>query len=156
MCAGYCSESAEREQIEVVSFNWPPAGRCGKNVSVSKVLIVDDHVDQCRALRLLLLHMGHEAWCVESAVAALAFLKEKKPDVMILDVMMPEMDGMELLGILRRTPETARMPVAMFSAIADPIYQQYVLNKGANDYWVKGNLDYGSLESRLKGLLQIA
>jgi|SRR5687768_4127628 CheY-like chemotaxis protein len=117
---------------------------------MGKVLIVDDHLDQCRPLMILMRHLGHEAWCLGSAAEALEFLRGQIPDVLVLDVMMPGMDGMELLALLRRSPQTSAMPVVMYSALSDPNYQRYVLSKGANDYWVKGSTDLAVMEERLR------
>ena len=115
---------------------------------MSRVLIVDDHEDQCRVLTLLLKHLGHEAWCVTSAEDAIQFMLKGTIDLLISDVMMPGIDGMELLAMIRRTQASNRLPVVLYSAVSDPLFQQYAIGKGANDYIVKG-VDLAQLEQRL-------
>ena len=117
------------------------------------ILIVDDQIDACRPLALLMKHMGHRGVCITSGEAALAYLKEHTPDLVILDVMMPGMDGMEVLRHVRGDPLTRDLPVVMFSAVSDPTFQEHARAKGANDYWVKASMQYDTLRARVAALL---
>lgn len=117
------------------------------------VLIVDDDPGCGRLLALLIRHMGHRAEHVSSGGLALQYLSDKQPDLVILDVMMPEIDGLEVLRQMRADPKTSDVPVVMFSAMADPQFCQSVRERGANDYWVKATLDFQSLERRLQPYL---
>lgn len=117
------------------------------------ILIVDDQIDSCRPMMLLMKHIGYEALCLTSGEQALAYLRTARPDLMILDVMMPGMDGMEVLRHIRADPQMGSLAVVMFSAISDPIFQAHAREKGANDYWVKASLGIDDLKSRVAALL---
>lgn len=113
------------------------------------VLIVDDDLGTGRLLAMLIRQLGHQAEFVESGRKALEYLSSHRPDLVILDVMMPGIDGLEVLRRMRADPMTADLPVVMFSAMSDPQFRQTVRGMGANDYWVKASLDFRSLEERL-------
>ena len=123
---------------------------------VAKVLVVDDHADQCAALTRLLQHYGHDATCMTDAEQALAWLLKERVDLLILDIMMPGLDGMEIMGMLRRSARIEHLPIIVFSAIEDAAFQRYVMSKGANDYWVKASLDFARLEARINHVLTAA
>jgi CheY-like chemotaxis protein len=126
-----------------------------QNATTSKtILIVDDSVDSGRPLARLLRHFGHEGIHVASGEEALAFVRQRVPDLMLLDVMMPGIDGMEVLRALRSDPQTRDMAVVMFSAVSDPEYRRHAISKGANDYWVKSSLDIEELRCRIERLLE--
>jgi CheY-like chemotaxis protein len=117
------------------------------------VLIVDDQVDACKPLALLLRHLGHTGVCVYSGEEALSFLRERLPDLMILDVMMPGMDGMEVLRHVRSDALMAQLPVILFSAVSDPAFREHALSKGASEYWVKASIGFDELKERLSAHL---
>lgn len=81
---------------------------------------------------LLFAHGGHQASCVESVEAALEFMLGQEIDLLITDVMMPGVDGLELFGMIRRTHTSRFLPVVIFSALADPEFQQYAISKGVS------------------------
>lgn len=116
---------------------------------MATILIVDDNPDTCKPLALLLNRIGHKSLCLFSGEEALAFLRRERPDLVILDVMMPGMDGIEVLRNLRADPTTANLPVVMFSAVADEAFRQHAIQKGANDYWVKASFDFSELSRRI-------
>ena len=116
------------------------------------ILIVDDQIEACRPLALLLRHLGHKGDYATSGEAALEYLRRQKPDLLILDVMMPGMDGMEVLRHVRSDPRHAGLPVVMFSAVADPAFRQHALDKGADDYWVKASINFEQLSQRVRTL----
>ena len=99
-------------------------------------------------------HAGHHALCLHSGDAALAYLSHGDlPDLVILDVMMPGTDGMEVLRQVRQDPRTRDLPVVMFSALGEEESQRRALHQGANDYWVKSRFDFGELKERLESHL---
>ena len=116
---------------------------------MGNVLVVDDDRDTCVLLAKWLQQAGHKSTCVTSGGGALAHLKNEQPDVVILDVMMPGMDGEELLKRVRDDRRIGDVPIICYSAIDDPAFIRRVLDEGANDYWVKGSIDFTNLESRL-------
>ena len=120
------------------------------------ILIVDDQIDAGRPLALLMKHLGHRGVCMTSGEEALAFMRKDRPDLMILDVMMPGMDGMEVLRHVRNDPATQRVPVVMFSAVSDPAFQEHAKLKGANDYWVKASIQFETVKHRVEQLLSQA
>lgn len=113
------------------------------------VLIVDDDLGCGRLLALLIRHLGHQARHVPNGYKAMEAMSADRPDLVILDVMMPGIDGLEVLRRIREDPSTANVPVIMFSALADPVFSQSVREKGANDYWVKASLDFSALRERI-------
>jgi len=121
---------------------------------MSMVLVVDDNPDACQMLARLVRCVDGDARCVTSGEAALEFVRHNHVDLMILDVMMPGMDGLEVLRRLRSEPKTAELPVVMFSAVADEASKHRALEQGANDYWLKASPDLGRLKDRLAHLLK--
>jgi CheY-like chemotaxis protein len=109
------------------------------------ILVVDDNPDTCRVLAKLLTILGDKALCVCSGQLALDSLQLRIPSLVILDVMMPGMDGMEVLRRIRCEPRTSHLPVVMFSAIDDPAFADNAKAKGATDFWMKSRMDFSTL-----------
>ena len=106
-----------------------------------RILIVDDDAEVRMATRDFLTSKGHTVTVAESGIQALKLLDTVGPDVVLLDVAMPEMDGMETLRrIVARYPS---LPVIMVTANADIEITSKVLQLGAADYVPKPfDLDY--------------
>lgn len=121
---------------------------------MATILIVDDHVDASRPLARLLGHLGHKSVCLDSGEAALSWLRAEQPDLMLLDVMMPGMDGLEVLRHVRTDQTTQGMKVVLYSAVSDPQFREHAMSKGANDYWVKASMDYDELQRRVDELVR--
>jgi CheY-like chemotaxis protein len=83
------------------------------------VLIVDDEPDSSEFVERFLQREGHRTSCVPNGRAALAALINGRPDVVILDVRMPEMDGITLLEVLRSYLRWTKLPVILLTAHAD-------------------------------------
>ena len=120
---------------------------------MGRVLIVDDEPQACQILSRLIRHLGHETAWKTGGADALAYMDETRVDLLILDVMMPGMDGMEVLRRLRAKPTTGSLPVVMFSAVADRNFIEEAIRKGATDYWVKASFDFNELKTRIDRLM---
>jgi CheY-like chemotaxis protein len=116
---------------------------------MGRILIVDDHLDQCIPLLRLMHKTGHSAACVSDGQTALGMVRLSKPDLVLLDAMMPDMDGTQVLREIRRDPMTAELPVIMFTSIVDHGYREHVMGLGATDFWVKASIDFNEMERRL-------
>ncbi len=117
------------------------------------VLIVDDSIDTCKVLAAFLKRARHECVCATSAAEAREKLREKTPDLMILDLMMPYESGIDLLREIRIHPQTHEVPVIMYSAVSERSYIEQAMDEGATDYWLKGSMDMGDMQARLKAFL---
>lgn len=103
----------------------------------SRVLIVDDEPEIGRLLGLILRGAGFEVAAVEGGRAALAHLAASATDLVLLDVIMPELDGFETLRRIRETPATANLPVLMLTASAGAADRARAESLGANDFIAK-------------------
>lgn len=117
---------------------------------MARILIVDDHIETCRVMTMLVKHLGHEGHSVFSGMEAIQHLATQPADLVILDIMMPGMDGLEVLRRLRAQEQTRRTPVIMMTAVTDPITKREALTLGANDYWVKATIEVSELDRRIK------
>jgi CheY-like chemotaxis protein len=102
------------------------------------VLIVDDHEATARLVAALLRSDGHRAVCAAGGAEALLYVEQDRPDVVVLDVMMPGMDGLEVLARLRRDARFASIPVLMYSALLEEETRARALAAGAQGYMIKG------------------
>ncbi len=96
-----------------------------------RILLVDDEVDTCHLLSLLLKKRGYETAIANSGKAALRWLEENDPDLVILDIMMPEMDGWETYYRLREINDA---PVIFLTALSSGDLAARALDLGAEDY----------------------
>jgi two-component system cell cycle response regulator len=117
---------------------------------MAKLLLVDDNLEATRPLAMLFRFFKHTVDLATSGNEALALLEHSIPDVLVLDIMMPGMDGMELLQRIRAEARTANLPVVMYSAVSDPSYRQAAMEKGADDYLVKGSVEIDELRARIE------
>ncbi len=101
------------------------------------VLVVDDEKMTRELLGLMLTPAGFEVFFAEDGVDALEKLAERKADVVVLDVMMPRMDGVVTCQNIRSNPETADIPVIMLSAKTHGTAVAEGLAAGANQYLTK-------------------
>ncbi|MAU01684.1 MAG: hypothetical protein CL608_31485 [Anaerolineaceae bacterium] len=101
------------------------------------VLVVDDEHDIRQLLSTMLTMMGYQSFVAHDGLDALEKILECQPDVLILDVMMPRMDGLALCRKLRGMDETAALPIIMLSGKAHQEAIQEGLEAGANRYLVK-------------------
>jgi DNA-binding response OmpR family regulator len=101
------------------------------------ILVVDDEPNARSLLRLILVRAGFEVLVAQDGYEALKEVQDKIPDAMILDIMMPGIDGFEVCEILRGNKETADLPIIMLSARADPESVSKGLRVGATKYLTK-------------------
>lgn len=95
------------------------------------MLVVDDQRVITELLGAVFEQLGFAVELAFDGQAALATVGRAVPDVMVLDIRLPEMDGWEVLEALRREPRTARVPVVVMSASGDPAYAQRARRSGA-------------------------
>jgi len=119
---------------------------------VSALLLVEDDRGVAEALRLALVSLGHRVELAQDGKAGLAKLAERPFDVMLLDVMMPGIDGFETA---RRVRAASLLPIIMLTARSDPIDIVAGLECGADDYVTKP-VEPRVLDARIKAVLRRA
>ena len=120
-----------------------------------RVLVVDDDPDILHFVRVNLELEGFETETAANGRIALDGAKEKPPDLVLLDVMMPEMDGLTVLRRLRSAPATSNVPVILLTAKALAEDRVKGLNLGADDYITKP-FDVEELMARVRTVLRRA
>ena len=122
--------------------------------TLKRILLVEDDPDIQTVTSMALGSFGgYTVRVCGSAAEAMESAAEFLPDLILLDVMMPGMDGMQVLSRVRAEPRTASVPVVMFSAVADKAFIDDAIRRGANDYWVKASFNFTELKDRLDKLL---
>ncbi len=119
------------------------------------ILVVDDDLQTVKLISLLLQRRGYRVSPATSGAQALAKAETEQPDLIILDIMMPGMDGLEVCQRLRANPRTARIPILIFTAKATVADKIAGFQAGADDYLTKP-VHPAELISRVEALLQRA
>jgi DNA-binding response OmpR family regulator len=100
----------------------------------TKILVIDDDSAVTDLLSLLLRSQGFEVTATNSSTDGLNFVREIQPDLVVLDLMMPEIDGWEVCKAVRAFSD---VPIIVLSALNDPSMIASVLDSGADDYLTK-------------------
>lgn len=116
------------------------------------ILIVDDNEINLKLLSKVLELGGYQVITARSGKAAIQQVQGSLPDLAILDVMMPDMDGYELCRYLRQPPINASFPIIMLTAMSDEVERNLALQSGADDLWSKP-FEMDEMRSRLEALL---
>lgn len=103
----------------------------------NRILVIDDSNTNLVLLESLLEKKGYDVCSALSAMEGLENLKEKKPDLIYLDFLMPEIDGLQFLDILRKNDDWKDIPVVILSAISDADIIKRSKDKGVIDYITK-------------------
>ncbi len=120
----------------------------------ARILVVDDIAANLRLLEAKLLNEYYEVSVAASGQEALATVARWTPDVVLLDVMMPGMDGYEVCRRLKADPDAAHIPVVMITALTDQAERVRGLEAGADDFLSKP-VDDATLFARLRALLRV-
>ncbi|MGZ9223063.1 MAG: response regulator transcription factor [Anaerolineales bacterium] len=99
-----------------------------------KILVIDDDSAVTDLLSLLLRSQGFDVSATTNSTEGLSQIREDAPDVVVLDLMMPEMDGWQICKAVR---EFSQVPIIILSALNDPSMIASVLDAGADDYLTK-------------------
>ena len=104
---------------------------------VPRILIVDDEHDFIELLQYKLAGHGYDLIVANDGVHALSQARTQKPNLILLDILLPDLDGLSVCEILRRLPSTAPIPVIMLTAWKSELTRIIGLDSGAEDYITK-------------------
>lgn len=121
-----------------------------------KILLVEDDEGLAQVYTTRLEVEGFDVKRVPNGEEALASAIEFKPALIVLDVMMPKVNGFDVLDILRNTPETANVKIVMLTALSQEADKKRAEDMGADDYLVKSQVVIADVVDRIKFHLGIS
>ena len=119
---------------------------------VPRILIVDDERDFVELVQFRLAALGCEFIVATDGLQALSQARQFKPNLILLDILLPDLDGLSVCEILRRQPTTKKIPIIFMSALSSDVTKRTVAMT-AEDFFTKP-LDLPRLERRITDLLQ--
>ncbi|MBU6410926.1 MAG: response regulator [Verrucomicrobia bacterium] len=119
---------------------------------MDKILIVDDETDFVELLKFRLTDLACEFLVANDGVHALSLARQFKPNIILLDILLPDLDGVSVCEILRRQPATKKIPIIFMSALSREVTRR-TLSVDASDFFIKP-LDLPRLQQRIFSLLK--
>lgn len=116
-----------------------------------QILIVDDELDFIELVKFRLARLGCDFLVANDGVHALSQARESKPALILLDILLPDLDGLSVCEILRRQPATKKIPIIFMSALSSNVTKRSAAMH-AEDFFTKP-LDLNRLEKRIAELL---
>ena len=118
-----------------------------------KIMVVDDDEDFTNLYKQALSAAGYEPTAVNQSSVAIEMAYLVKPDIFVIDLMMPDIDGFQLCRLIRDDPVVKRPPIIIITALTDEDSRMVALGAGANDYLTKP-FSIDKLKSRIHALLE--
>ncbi len=119
-----------------------------------KILLVDDDLALMTVFSTALSGAGYQVVTAADAKTGIDKVKSERPDLVLLDQMLPDMNGNDILKVLKQDPTTKNFPVAMLSNYSDEKVMQESIQQGAMDYILKYQIEPKDLVNKVKLLLQ--
>ena len=120
----------------------------------ARILIVDDEPNNRVLLQVMLANDGYEIVTASAGNEALELVEKLPPDLIVLDVMMPGMDGYQVAARIKTNPATRHIPIIMLTALSDRNSMMHGLNAGAEEFLTKPVVR-AELSVRVKNLLRL-
>jgi len=120
-----------------------------------KIIIVEDQLDVADLFEEMLSMDGYQVSKIHSSTGALSVIRVEKPDVVLLDIMMPDVSGLEVLRFMRREPDLQLIPVVIVSAKTLPADIRKGLEAGATAYLTKP-VDIDKLRRTVARVIRVA
>jgi len=108
-----------------------------ESIFMPKILVVDDDIHATTLFKTILTAKGFDAFIVNDSAMAVQTAESTKPDLIILDLMMPEPNGFEVCRMLRADPKYSRIPIVIFTAMGDSESKALALDAGADEFLTK-------------------
>lgn len=126
------------------------------NKNNKKILLVEDDDRLANVYETRLQSEGFTTKRVANGEDALAMALQVKPDLILLDVMMPKVSGFDVLDILRNTPETSNIKIIMLTALSQESDKQRAVSLGVDDYLIKSQVVIADVVDRVKKQLDLS
>ena len=122
------------------------------STKIKKITVIEDDEILLKAINIELLSSGFEVFSATNGEAGLELIKSKKPDLIILDLVMPKMDGFEVLKLLQNNKKLDKIPVIVLSNLSQKEEVDKAMALGANDFFEKATTNLGNLSDKIKQL----
>jgi len=124
-------------------------------MAMKKILVVEDDLDLLEILELKFSDAGFEVVKVETGQQALDYLGRTRPDFVVLDIMLPDIDGLTVLNEIATRPQTRDLPVIILSNVAEAGSFEQAAAIGQYEYLVKAKTDLNDLVAKIKARLGV-
>jgi DNA-binding response OmpR family regulator len=104
---------------------------------VSTILIIEDEITTLKLIKMVLQREGYQIATATTGSEGLRKVEEIRPDLVILDIVLPGIDAFQVCQYLRKNPQTAKLPVIIFSSLDRPADQRHAYLAGSDDYLIK-------------------
>ncbi|OGG29572.1 hypothetical protein A3A63_03120 [Candidatus Gottesmanbacteria bacterium RIFCSPLOWO2_01_FULL_46_9] len=122
---------------------------------MGKILLVEDDPMESRLYQNLFTKEGFEVVAIDNGHDCREKTLEVKPDVILLDIMMPKMNGLDALDVLRFDPETKKYPVIILTNLSDQHYQDEAAKRGATMYIIKSQIENKVLVQKVRDVIGV-
>ena len=121
-------------------------------MQIKKIVVVEDEGILSKALSIELLSAGYQVLTANNGEAGLALVQKELPDLVLLDLMLPKMNGFDVLAALKKDEATKAIRVIILSNLGQDEDRKKGLALGALDYYVKSSTDLSAITEKIKNL----
>lgn len=123
------------------------------NKPLAKIVLAEDEEIISMAYKHGLTYLGYEVVVATDGLEAIAAVEAEQPDILLLDIIMPNMNGIEALKKIRSTPAFAELPIIMLTNLSQPSDEAAARELGATDYLIKSDITLEQLTERINAVL---